>query len=80
MNELINTTKTYCSICDRYLGYMQKDRLTLLAPVTICFACEKAKEEASRRRVTSCIRIGTTVALVVAVTLTVIWALHHYMA
>lgn len=76
MDELINTTKTYCKICHRFVGYRQKDRRTLLAPVTICHACElqaKAKQVIWSDNInTACI-----IALIVAGIASGLLVLHH---
>ena len=73
MNNLENTTKTYCNNCNRFLGWMQKDRLTLQAPVTICTACERQQTENK----TIIIDLVCTSAIVLAVALSGILALHY---
>lgn len=79
MNNLENTAKTYCSVCQRFIGYMQKDRRTLLAPVTICYNCEQAqtKELAECRAAgKNLINTVSTLALIIAGIIAGIWVLH----
>lgn len=80
MNELINTTKTYCKTCGRFIGYMQKDRCTLQAPETICHTCEQAKKrQAVEYQVTGKGLINTVcaVALTLVCIVSGLLVLHH---
>lgn len=80
MNNLENTTKTYCKICKRFIGYMQKDRRTLLAPVTICYNCEQLqeKERAEYNRIgKNLINTVSASALTIACIIAGIWIVYH---
>lgn len=80
MNNLENTAKTYCSVCQRFIGYMQKDRSTLLAPVTVCYNCEQiqAKERAEYQAIgKNLINTVSAIALTIAGIIAGIWIVYR---